>query len=244
MSERQSKHWTTNIDNIELYLLHSLDAAKEQEFTEHLHHCEECLLRVQKEREFIAGIRRFGQAEMKRRLKQRMRREQGRNFEWTQAASIAAAVILMFTAVFAIRWFSDFDQNKTRNYEIAFKKSDVSQRSLWITGKVISQARAFRGTLSDRTSTFVIKQGNATQTISIKYAQLADLPLARRTGDESVVPTFLDQTSAGLQLTLYTNAPKQSLETGIEAVSAESLIVYIKGQQIAYTIPGGWAGKM
>jgi hypothetical protein len=89
-----------------------------------------------------------------------------------------------------------------------------------------------------------VKQGNATQTISIKYAQLADLPTARRTGDESIIPTLLDQTSAGLQLTVFTNAPGQSMTTGIESVSAESLIVYVKGQQIAYTIPGGWAGKM
>jgi hypothetical protein len=70
------------------------------------------------------------------------------------------------------------------------------------------------------------------------------LPTARRTGDESIIPTLLDQTSAGLQLTVFTNAPGQSMTTGIEAVSAESLIVYVKGQQIAYTIPGGWAGKM
>ena len=244
MNKRQSKHWTIDIENIEFYLLHSLDAVKEQEFTEHLHQCEECRLRVQKERELIAGIRRFGQVEMKRRLKQHMHREQGRRFEWTQAASIAAAVILMFTAVFAIRWFTDFELGKTRNREIALKKSDVSQRSFWITGKVISQTRTFRGTLSDRTSSFVIKQGNATQTISIKYAQLADLPPARRTGDDSIVPTFFDQTSAGLQLTLYTSTPERSMATGIEAVSAESFIVYLKGQQIAYNIPGGWAGKM
>jgi hypothetical protein len=244
MSERQSNHWTIHNENIESYLLHKLDETQEKEFTDHLHQCEECRLRVRKERELIAGIRRFGKSEMKRRIKQRMRREQGRRFEWTQAASIAAAVILMFTAVFAIRWFTDFEQNKTRNHEIAFKKSDVSQRSLWITGKVISQTRIFRGTLSDRMSSFVIKQGKATQTISIKYAQLADLPPARRTGDEFIIPTFLDQTSAGLCLTLYTSTPERSMATGIEAVSAESLIVYVKGQQIAYNIPGGWAGGM
>jgi hypothetical protein len=244
MGKQQSKHWTASVEDIESYLLHRFDAVTEREFTEHLHQCEKCRLRVQKERELIAGIRRFGQSEIKRRLKQRMRREQGRRFEWTQVASIAAAVVIMLTAVFTIRWFTDSEQGKTRSREIAFKKSDVSQRSLWITGKVVSQPRTFRGTLSDRTSSFIVKQGNATQTISIKYAYLADLPPARRTESESIVPTFLDQTSAGLQLTLYTIAPERSMATGIEAVSAESLIVYIKGQQIAYNIPGGWAGKM
>jgi hypothetical protein len=78
----------------------------------------------------------------------------------------------------------------------------------------------------------------------MKYSPLADLPPMRRIADESIVPIFLELTSKGLQLTLYTNAPGQSLTTGIEAVSAESLIVYIKGQQIAYNIPGGWAKRM
>jgi hypothetical protein len=213
-------------------------------FRSHLQMCEECRQKLQKEQELIAGIRRFGRVELKRRINQRIQHEQGRSFEWTQVASIAAAVVLMFTAVFMIRWFTDFEHGKTRSREIVIKESDVSQRSLWITGKVIIQPRTFRGTLSDRTSSFVIKQGNATQTVSIKYAQRADLPPARRTDDKSIVPTFLEQTSQGLKLTLYAKEPKQSLAMGIEVVSAESLIVYFKNQQITYNIPGGWAGKM
>lgn len=244
MSNKQSKHWTTSVDNIETYLLHQLDEIKEQEFKVHLQECEECRITVQKEQELIVGIRRYGRLEMKRRIKQRMRREQGRRFEWTQVASIAAAVVLMFAAVFMIRWFTDFEHGKTRNREIALNKSEASQRSLWITGKIIIQPRTFRGTLSDRTSSFVVKQGNSTQTISIKYAQLTDLPSTKRIDDESIIPTFLEQTSEGLQLTIFTSASERSLTMGIETVSAESLIVYIKGQQIAYDIPGGWAGKM
>jgi hypothetical protein len=244
MSDRPSKHWTMNVENIESYLLHRLDEINEQEFTQHLHQCEECRLRVQKERELIAGIRRFGQSEVKRRLKQRTRREQGRSFEWMQVASIAAAVVIMLAAVFTIRWFTDSEHGKTRNYSIAFKKSEVAQRPLWITGKVIIHPRVFRGTLSDRVSSFVIKQGNATQTISIKYANSVDLPAIQHTNDESIIPTFLEQTSKGLQLTLYTNVPERSVTIGIEAVSAESLIIYFKGQQIAYNIPGGWAERM
>jgi hypothetical protein len=241
MGDRQLKHWTKSVENIEPYLMHRLDEVKEQEFTGHLQMCEECRLRVQKEQELIAGIRRFGRVELKRRINQRI---QSKRFEWTQVASIAAAVVLMFAAVFMIRWFTDFEHGKTRSREIVIKDNEVSQRSLWITGKVIMQPRIFRGTLSDRTSSFVIKQGNSTQTISIKYKQLAELPPTKRIGDELIIPTFLEQTSKGLQLTLYTNAPEQSLTTGIEAISAESLIVYIKGKQIAYNIPSGWAGKM
>jgi hypothetical protein len=233
-----------SVENIEKYLLHQLDEIREQEFTEHLQICEECRKKVHKEQELIAGIRRYGRSEMKRRLQQRMRREQGRRFEWTQVASIVAAIVLMLGAVFMFRWFTDFEHGRTRSHEIVLKDNEVSQRSLWITGKILIQPRTFRGTLSDRTSSFVIKQGNTTQTISIKYAQLADLPTAKRADDKLVIPTFLEQTSQGLQLTLYANAPEKSLSMGIEAVSPESLIVYIKGQQIAYNIPGGWAGKI
>jgi hypothetical protein len=244
MDDRQLKHWAKSVENIEPYLMHKLDEVKEQELTEHLQMCEECRLRVQKEQELIAGIRRFGRLELKRRLNQRLQSEQGRRFEWTQVASIAAAVVLMFAAVFMIRWFTDFEHGRTRSREIVIKENEVSQRSLWISGNVIMQPRTFRGALSDRTSSFVIKQGKATQTISIKYANLIDLPLTKRVDDASIVPTFLEQTSHGLQLTLYADAPGQSLAMGVEAVSAESLIVYIKGQQIAYNIPGGWAGSM
>jgi hypothetical protein len=244
MNDQQSEHRTMSVENIEAYLMHQLDEIKEQEFMQHLQTCEECRLRVQKERELIAGIRRFARSEMKHRLQQRMRREQGRGYEWTQVASIAAAIVLMLGAVFMFRWFTDFEHGRTRSREIVLKGDDVSQRSLWITGKVIIQPRTFQGTLSDRMSSFVIKHGNATQTILIKYADLIDLPPARRTDDKSDVQTFLEQSSQGLQLTLYANAPEQSFAMGVEAVSAESLIVYIKGRQIAYTIPGGWAGKM
>jgi len=244
MDDRQLQHWAKSVENIEPYLMHRLDEANEQEFTGHLQMCEECRLRVQKEQELIVGIRRFGRVELKRRINQRIQSEQGRRFEWTQVASFAAAVVLMFAAVFMIRWFTDFEHGRTRSREIVFKDNEVSQRSLWITGKVIMQPRAFRGTISDRTSSFIIKQGNAIQTISINYGLLAELPPAKRIGDEFIIPTFLEQTSKGLQLTLYTNAPGQSLTTGIEAVSAESLIVYIKGQQIVYNIPGGWAKRM
>jgi hypothetical protein len=62
--------------------------------------------------------------------------------------------------------------------------------------------------------------------------------------DESIVQTFLERTPNGLRLTLYTDSTSGSLATGIETVSSDLLIVYFRGQQIAYHIPGGWAGKM
>jgi hypothetical protein len=65
-----------------------------------------------------------------------------------------------------------------------------------------------------------------------------------RNVDESSIQTLLERTPDGLQLTLYTDTSTDSLSAGIEAVTTDSLIVYFRGQQIAYHIPGGWAGKI
>jgi hypothetical protein len=244
MSEMTSHHWTSDPDKLEAFVLHRINEQDEIKLSAHLKQCDECRQRVQEERELISGIRRFGRSAMKRRIKLRLRHEQSRRIEWAQVASIAAAVVIMLGAVFTIRYFVDFGQNKTHSHEIALKKSESSHRALWIIGKVIVQARIFRGTLSERSSSFMIKQGTTTQNVSIRHVGFAELPPTMKNTDESIVQTFLERTSNGLQLTLYVDSTNGSLATGIETVSADSLIVYFRGQQIAYHIPGGWAGKI
>jgi hypothetical protein len=244
MNETTSQHWTSDPEKLEAFVFHRVNEKEQIKLTAHLKQCNKCRQLVQEERELISGIRRFGRIEMKGRLKLRLRREQSRRVEWTQMASIAAAVVIMLGAVFTIRWFVDFDQNKNHSREIVFKESEPSRRALWITGKVIVQTRTFRGALSERSSSFMIKQGNTTQTVSIRRAGIAELPSTMKNVDESIVQTFLERTPNGLRLTLYIDSTSGSLATGIETVSLDSLIVYFRGQQIAYHIPGGWAGKM
>ena len=209
-----------------------------------MNQCEECRRVVQHERELVAGIRYAGRIEMKRRVRQWVQSRQGRQFAWTQIASIAAAIVLMLGAVFTIRWYTDFNQSKTRAHEIVLKSDNSSQRSIWIIGKVVEQKRVFRGTLSENSSSFIIKQENVTRTVSIRSALTSELPLLMRRSDESNLQTLFERTSYGLQLTIYSIAASNSVTTGIEALSADSLIVYIQGRQIAYHIPGGWAGKI
>jgi hypothetical protein len=244
MKEKNSQHWASDPEKVEAFVLHRIDESERVSCTAHLNQCEECRRVVQEERELVAGIRYVGRNEMKLRLKQWIQRRQGKRFDWTQAASLAAAIILMLGAVFTIRWFTDFNQSKTRSHEIVLKSDDSSQRSIWIIGKVVEQKRVFRGTISENNSSFIIKQGNVTQTVSIRSALTTELPLTMRTYDESNLQTLFVRTSNGLQLTIYSIAASNSATIGIEAVTGDSLIVYFRGQQIAYHIPGGWAGKM
>jgi len=244
MKKKNLQHWASDHEKVEAFVLHRIDESESVSCDAHLNQCEECSHIVQEERELVAGIRYFGRKEMKLRLKQWIDRGQGKQFDWTQAASLAAAIILMIGAVFTVRWFTDLNQSKTRSHEIVLKNEDSSQRSLWIIGKVVEQKRIFRGTLSENSSSFIIKQGNATRTISIRSALTAGLPLSMRTSGESNLQTLFERTPDGLQLTIYTSTAQNSVTTGIEAVTADSLIVFIQGRQIAYHIPGGWAGKI
>ena len=244
MKEKNLQHWASDPEKVEAFVLHRIDESERVSCTAHLNQCEECRRVIQEERELVAGIRYAGRKEMKLRLKRWIQRGQGKRFDWIQAASLAAAIILMLGAVFTIRWFTDFNQRKMRSHEIVLKSDDSSQRSLWIIGKVVEQKRVFRGTISERRSSFIIKQGKVTRTVSIQSALTAELPLSMRISSESNLQTLFKRTSDGLQLTIYSNAVSNSLTTGIEAVTADSLVVYFRGQQIAYHIPGGWAGKI
>jgi hypothetical protein len=244
MNERNSQHWTSDQEKLEAFLFHQIDEKNRDHLAAHLEQCNECRQVVQKEKELIAGIRQYGRREMKLRLKQLIQNDQRKRFDWTQVASLAAAVVLMLGAVFAIRWFTDFEHTKTRTHEIALKSDEPSHRSLWITGKVVVRKRMFHGTLSQQNSSFLIKQGNITQIVSISHASVTELPSKLRTIDGSNIQTLLERTPGGLQLTLYTDIKSDTVSSGIEAITSDSLIVYLQGQQIAYHIPGGWAGRI
>ncbi len=244
MKEKNSQHWASDPEKVEAFVLHRINESERVSCTTHLNQCEGCRRAVQEERELVAGIRYVGRKEMKLRLKQWIQHDQGTRFDWTQIASLAAAIVLMLGAVFTIRWFTDFNQIKTRLHEIVLKSDNSSQRSTWIIGKVVEQKRVFRGTILKNSSLFILKQGNVTRTVSIRSALTAELPLTMRTSDESNLQTLFERTPDGLQLTIYSIPASNSAITGIEAVTADSLIVYFQGQQIAYHIPGGWAGKI
>jgi hypothetical protein len=134
-----SYHWTSDREKLEAFVLDRIEKNERALLVAHLEKCEECKRRVQEERELLAGIRRFGRVEMKRRLKLRARRDQGRRFEWTHAASLAAAIVIMLGAALAIRWFINVEQStKTREIIISEnKESKPGERALWIIGRIV-----------------------------------------------------------------------------------------------------------
>jgi hypothetical protein len=138
MNNTISQHWTSDEEKLEAFVLHKIiDKEEISNLAAHLEKCNECRKRVQEEREFRIGIQRFGRMEMKRRLKLRLRRDRSRRFEWTHVASLAAAIVLVFSAVFTVRWFFDVEKEKTQVREIVLQENKPEERALWIIGRVI-----------------------------------------------------------------------------------------------------------
>lgn len=254
MEENQTIHWTTNPDLMDAYIFHRLKPDDAARMSEHLQICEECRRRVEEERELLTGIRRFGRAEIKHRLKERVRRDRSRRFEWTQVASLAAAVVIMLGAVFAIRWFINVEQSKTRSQEVAVSQFKSPQGTLWIIGRVIEQKDKSRGHALFKRSMPLAKEEEAipasrsgftaAPNILVRRGDMKELPPAMRNGDVSVVHTLLERTPVGLQLTFYSDVITDTVAKGVDAVTSDSIVVLFSHRQIAYHIPGGWSGKM
>ena len=244
MSNIHSEHWAIDQKILEAFVFHRLDKEETETLTAHLEQCVECSHRVQDEKDFIAGIRRYGWREMKNRLRQQIQSNPEKRYDWTQAASIAAAIILMFGVIFAIRSIVDLGKNKNRTREIVLNSDTQSQRAFWIAGRLITNTRQFKGTLSERSNKFFAKKGNAAQTVFIHHAMLSKLPLAQHTDEESCVQSFLERTPQGLQITLYMDSGSNSSIAGVEPITEDSLIIFCRGRQIAFHIPGGWAGRI
>ena len=80
--------------------------------------------------------------------------------------------------------------------------------------------------------------------VLVRRGDLKDLPVSMRNGDASVIHTRLERTPQGVLLTFYSSAITDSVATDIETIAPDSIIVTFRNRQIAYHIPGGWAGKM
>ncbi len=156
MNNTVSQHWASDEEKLEAFVLHRIDKEEFSNLTAHLEKCDDCRKRVQEERELQIGIHKFGHREMKRRLKLRLRRDRSRRFEWIQVASIAAAIVVVFSAVLTVRWFFDIKKEKTRLREIVFQESKPAERAIWIIGKVIEIKETSGSLARSRTNTTLI----------------------------------------------------------------------------------------
>jgi len=270
MNGEHEQHWTSDAETLEAFIRNRLDERERAPLAAHLESCADCRARVRAERELIAGIRSFGRTDMKRRLNLRLRRDRSRRFEWTQVASIAAAVILMLSAVFVIRWATEQTEMNSGAHAIAFeqKSTKAPAHALWIIGTIVPRTDALRKSVPSAVRRFA-EQDRADERFSpaAKSAPAADAvpaekkreptpnivavrqtpsanALDRRDAETGSIRTLLERTPDGIRLTVFTDAFRDSIATRVEAVTHDSILVTFGNVEIAYRLPEGWAGKL
>lgn len=115
MADETRKHWTDDEDLLARFVLGKLDAGEASSLQQHLEECARCAEAVRAERVIAAGLKRAGREELKQRLAHRLG-QRSWQFNWYQAAGIAAAVVLLVTVAIRDDWFigSVNDQAKDR----------------------------------------------------------------------------------------------------------------------------------
>ena len=246
MNGEHEQHWTSDAETLEAFIRNRLDERERAPLAAHLESCADCRARVRAERELIAGIRSFGRTDMKRRLNLRLRRDRSRRFEWTQVASIAAAVILMLSAVFVIRWATEQTEMNSGAHAIAFeqKSTKAPAHALWIIGTIVPRTDAFRESSSRAARSFNKAKKESEPNIFAVRKSPSDNVMDKRDTNIASIRTLLEKTPEGLRLTVFTNAFRDSVATRVEAVTNDSLLVTFGNVEIAYRLPEGWAGKL
>ena len=139
------------------------------------------------------------------------------------------------------------------------------ERAFWLLGTIIpvseqsetvqlrtmqtesGKDRLSKSKLAGAQQTIKVQRGDALQTITLQQRPSTSLPGSRAQMVQHdralVVQTFVERTSKGLQLTLYTSGPAAAADierATVEPISDDSLVVNFANERIAYHIPGGW----
>lgn len=105
MSDDRSKHWTEDEDLLTRYVLGRLHADERTSLEQHLGQCKQCADAVLAERIIVAGLKRAGREELKRRVADRIAERPSHGFNWYHAVGIAAAIVLLVTVAIRYVWF-------------------------------------------------------------------------------------------------------------------------------------------
>ena len=105
MPDETRKHWTDDEDLLARFVLGQLDAGEASSLEQHLGECARCAEAVRSERLIAAGLKRAGREELKHRLARRLGQPRTYEFNWYQAAGIAAAIVLLVTVAVRYDWF-------------------------------------------------------------------------------------------------------------------------------------------
>jgi hypothetical protein len=96
--------------------------------------------------------------------------------------------------------------------------------------------------IAKKKSFITMKKRRSAKNIIVRRGNMKDLPDTLRMADPLVIQTKLERTPKGMLLTFYSSAIKDTSATFVEAVTADSIIVFFHSKQIAYRIPGGLTG--
>jgi hypothetical protein len=104
--QAEERHWTTNDELIERFILNQLEPEERNELEDHLRICEVCKRAVRAEQMVVAGIRRAGREQFKAELRKKASFPE-RQTPWVQILSAAAAIVILLTVGIYNRWFEN-----------------------------------------------------------------------------------------------------------------------------------------
>jgi hypothetical protein len=142
--------------------------------------------------------------------------------------------------------------------------SQLKQRQFWVEGNVLSSARertaiqheSPESSLMTRkqfskdeavaqSKKITVQRGMHSQTFTLSQRATLE-PKTENARKPKTIPTLVEQTDQGLQLTLYLDQPVRDEElkrATIEPVREDSIILYLGNLQIGYRLPGTWFDK-
>ncbi len=108
MPENIDPHWTEDDDLLADFVLGRVNDADRKRLNDHLQNCVRCREAVDREKAIVSGVRRYAREEMKSRLRDSLSTQsfprQGSG-TWRRAASLAAALLIVFGVGLYNRWF-------------------------------------------------------------------------------------------------------------------------------------------
>ena len=239
MTSEQSLHWAEERDRVDAYLLHRLSPEETETCRSHLAACELCANIVQREKELIDGIKQYGRTQLKNNIQKHIEQLDSSQVDWTRLVSIAATIMIVSASVAVFYWMTHGGHERTRSREIVMQEQ---QPELWLIGKVVLKPEPFHGKLTNGAWTFRLQHGKEFCLLHVKTASLANLPQEQQhTANEAEnIPSSLEHTPDGIQLTVYIDGTDRSHLAGIFPTGPSAFILYIEGKQVAYQVPDGW----
>lgn len=124
-------YWTDNSELLEQYVLGNLSTEEKAQRDAEIADCEPCKQKLQRELEFVAGIRRHGREALKKSLRKKLRKNQVDMTARYNSISLAAAVIIILLGIGIYKlFFNDLITPKHfTNKEITFGQAEQTEGS-------------------------------------------------------------------------------------------------------------------